>query len=136
MLGDLVRSEGVAVKRLSSSSDGAAAPLEGVVFPLPEGVLLLLLLDNIELQMIAKRALSGKRGAVVAMDPRTGGVLAMYSNPSYDGNLFVHGISSKNYKKLLNSKNLPLINRSVQGYPPASTVKPFLSVLLFIFFCR
>ena len=83
---------------------------------------------DIELQMIAKRALSGKRGAVVAMDPRTGGVLAMYSNPSYDGNLFVHGISSKNYKKLLNSKNLPLINRSVQGYPPASTVKPFLAL--------
>ncbi|MBL4823122.1 MAG: penicillin-binding protein 2 [Colwellia sp.] len=83
---------------------------------------------DIELQMIAKRALSGKRGAVVAMNPRTGGILAMYSNPSYDGNLFVHGISSKNYKKLLNSKDLPLINRSVQGYPPASTVKPFLAL--------
>jgi penicillin-binding protein 2 len=83
---------------------------------------------DIELQMIAKRALSGKRGAVVAMDPRTGGILAMYSNPSYDGNLFVHGISNKNYKKLLNSKDLPLINRSVQGYPPASTVKPFLAL--------
>jgi len=83
---------------------------------------------DIELQMIAKRALSGKRGAVVAMNPRTGGILAMYSNPSYDGNLFVHGISSKNYKKLLSSKDLPLINRSVQGYPPASTVKPFLAL--------
>jgi len=84
---------------------------------------------DIELQMIAKRALSGKRGAVVAMNPRTGGILAMYSNPSYDGNLFVHGISSKNYKKLLESKDLPLINRSVQsGYPPASTVKPFLAL--------
>ena len=83
---------------------------------------------DIELQMIAKRALSGKRGAIVAMDPRTGGILAMYSNPSYDGNLFVHGISSKNYKKLLESKDLPLINRSVQGYPPASTVKPFLAL--------
>jgi len=95
--------------------------------PVP-GKNLTLTLD-IELQMIAKRALSGKRGAVVAMDPRTGGILAMYSNPSYNGNLFVHGISSKNYKKLLNSKNLPLINRSVQGgYPPASTVKPFLAL--------
>ena len=83
---------------------------------------------DIELQMIAKRALSGKRGAIVAMDPRTGGILAMYSNPSYDGNLFVHGISYKNYNKLLNSKDLPLINRSVQGYPPASTVKPFLAL--------
>lgn len=95
--------------------------------PPVQGKDLTLTLD-IELQMIAKRALSGKRGAVVAMDPRTGGILAMYSNPSYDGNLFVHGISSKNYKKLLSSKDLPLINRSVQGYPPASTVKPFLAL--------
>ncbi|QOL24458.1 penicillin-binding protein 2 [Thalassotalea sp. LPB0316] len=94
--------------------------------PIP-GKDLTLTLD-IELQMIAKRALSGKRGAVVAIDPRDGGVLAMYSNPSYDGNLFVHGISSKNYKKLLNSKDLPLINRTVQGYPPASTIKPFVAI--------
>ena len=78
--------------------------------------------------MIAKRALSGKRGAVVAIDPRDGGVLAMYSNPSFDGNLFVHGISSKNYKKLLNSRHRPLVNRTVQGYPPASTIKPLLAL--------
>ncbi|WP_448549167.1 penicillin-binding protein 2 [Thalassotalea fusca] len=84
---------------------------------------------DIELQMIAKRALSGKRGAIVAIDPRDGGILAMYSNPSYDGNLFVHGISTKDYSKLLNSKDKPLINRTVQGYPPASTVKPFLALL-------
>ena len=83
---------------------------------------------DIELQMIAKRALSGKRGAVVAMNPKTGGILAMYSNPSYDGNLFVHGISTRNWKKIRESKDLPLINRSVQGYPPASTVKPFLAL--------
>ena len=84
---------------------------------------------DIELQMIAKKALKGKRGAVVAMNPKTGGILAMYSNPSYDGNLFVNGISSKNYNKILKSKDLPLINRAVQGYPPASTVKPFLALL-------
>lgn len=83
---------------------------------------------DIELQMIAKRALSGKRGAIVAIDPRDGGVLAMYSNPSYNGNLFVHGISSKNYNRLLNSKNRPLVNRTVQGYPPASTIKPLLAL--------
>lgn len=83
---------------------------------------------DIELQMIAKRALSGKRGAIVAIDPRDGGVLAMYSNPSYDGNPFVHGISNKNYKKILNSKNRPLVNRTVQGYPPASTIKPLLAL--------
>ncbi len=83
---------------------------------------------DIELQMIAKRALSGSRGAVVAIDPRDGGILAFYSNPSYDGNLFVHGISSKNYKKLQN-RNRPLINRVTKGtYPPASTIKPFLAL--------
>lgn len=96
--------------------------------PLP-GKDLTLTLD-IELQMIAKRALSGKRGSVVAMDPRNGEVLAMYSNPSYDGNLFVHGISTKEYQKLKASKDSPFINRSLQGrgYPPASTVKPFLAL--------
>ncbi|MBL4941837.1 MAG: penicillin-binding protein 2 [Colwellia sp.] len=95
--------------------------------PPTPGTNLTLTLD-IELQMIAKRALSGKRGAVVAMNPRTGGILAMYSNPSYDGNLFVHGISTKKWQKIRNSKDLPLINRTVQGYPPASTVKPFLAL--------
>ncbi|MDG1731681.1 MAG: penicillin-binding protein 2 [Thalassotalea sp.] len=83
---------------------------------------------DIELQMIAKRALAGKRGAVVAIDPRDGGILAFYSNPSYDGNLFVHGISSKNYKALQN-RNRPLVNRVTKGtYPPASTIKPFLGL--------
>jgi penicillin-binding protein 2 len=95
--------------------------------PIP-GKDLTLTLD-IELQMIAKRALLGKRGAIVAIDPRDGGVLAMYSNPSFDGNLFVHGISSKKYKKLLAPKsNKPLLNRTLQGYPPASTIKPLLAI--------
>ena len=84
---------------------------------------------DIELQMIAKRALSGNRGSIVVMDPRNGEILAMYSNPSYDGNLFVHGISSKKYNKLRNSKDLPFINRSTQGlFPPASTIKPLLAL--------
>ena len=84
---------------------------------------------DIELQMIAKRALAGKRGAVVAIDPRDGGILALYSNPSFDGNLFVHGISSKNYKRLQN-KNRPLFNRATKGtYPPASTIKPFIGLI-------
>jgi penicillin-binding protein 2 len=66
---------------------------------------------------------------VVAIDPRDGGVLAMYSNPSFDGNLFVHGISSKKYKRLLAPEsNKPLLNRTVQGYPPASTIKPLLAL--------
>jgi len=85
---------------------------------------------DIKLQLEAQRAFGGERGSVVAIDPRDGGVLALYSSPSYDPNLFVHGISSKAYNKLLNSKDRPLINRATQGqYPPASTVKPHLALI-------
>ena len=83
---------------------------------------------DMKLQMEAEKAFAGKKGSVVAIDPRDGGVLALYSSPSYDPNLFVHGISSKNYKKLLTSER-PLFNRATQGqYPPASTVKPLLAL--------
>lgn len=85
---------------------------------------------DIRLQIAAKQALEGSRGTVVMVSPKTGGVLAMYSNPSYDPNLFVHGISSKDYSRLLNSPDRPLINRATQGqYPPASTIKPHLAWL-------
>ena len=85
---------------------------------------------DLALQLAAKKALDGKRGTVVVSAPDTGGVLAMYSSPSYDPNLFVHGISSKNYSALLNSPDRPLINRATQGqYPPASTIKPLLGLV-------
>ena len=62
-------------------------------------------------------------------DPRNGEILALVSNPSYDPNLFVNGISGPDYRGLLNNPDRPLINRTTQGlYPPASTVKPFISV--------
>ncbi|WP_018690960.1 penicillin-binding protein 2 [Algicola sagamiensis] len=84
---------------------------------------------DVELQQIAQKALKGLRGAVVVMDPKDGGILALYSNPSYDPNLFVHGISSRDYKKL-QSIDRPLINRATQGrYPPASTIKPLMGLL-------
>jgi penicillin-binding protein 2 len=83
---------------------------------------------DMTLQLEAEKAFAGKKGSVVAIDPRDGGVLALYSSPSYDPNLFVHGISSKNYKKLLTTDR-PLFNRATQGqYPPASTVKPLLAL--------
>ncbi|PKG99057.1 penicillin-binding protein 2 [Paraglaciecola sp. MB-3u-78] len=83
---------------------------------------------DMELQQEAEKAFAGMKGSVVAIDPRDGGVLALYSSPSYDPNLFVHGISSKNYKKLLTTDR-PLFNRATQGqYPPASTVKPLLAL--------
>ncbi|SDJ05353.1 penicillin-binding protein 2 [Ferrimonas sediminum] len=84
---------------------------------------------DLQLQQKAEQLMSGHRGALVAMDPRDGGVLAMVSNPSYDPNLFVHGISGKAYSGLLNDASRPLINRATQGqYAPASTVKPMLAL--------
>ncbi|AQS39467.1 penicillin-binding protein 2 [Shewanella psychrophila] len=85
---------------------------------------------DLKLQQKAMELLDGRRGSVVAIDPRDGGILALLSSPSYDPNLFVHGISSKAYNKLLSSKSKPLINRATQGqYAPASTVKPHLALL-------
>lgn len=90
----------------------------------------LVLTLDIGLQQIAQHALKDMRGAVVVLDAKDGGVLALYSNPSYDPNLFVHGISSTDYKKLLNPDRRPLINRTTQGrYAPASTVKPLMAIL-------
>ena len=96
--------------------------------PVPGNDLTLTL--DIDLQQVAQQALKGYRGAVAAIDARDGGILAFYSNPSYDPNLFVHGISSKAYRPLITSKDKPLINRVTQGqYAPASTVKPFMGLL-------
>ena len=82
------------------------------------------------LQKIAFEAFAGERGALVAMDVKTGGVLAMVSAPSYDANLFVSGISQKNYSELLNSADNPMFNRAIQGqYPPGSTVKPLFGLI-------
>ncbi len=90
----------------------------------------LILSIDMSLQLKAQELIGDNRGAIVAMDPRDGAVLAFYSNPSYDPNLFVHGISGKNYRELLNSPDRPLVNRVTQGvYPPASTIKPHMAVL-------
>ena len=84
---------------------------------------------DLELQREAAAALGDQRGAVVALDPLTGGVLAMVSNPSYDANLFVEGISYTDYAELRGSLDTPLLNRAVQGqYPPGSTIKPLLGL--------
>ncbi|AXI03171.1 penicillin-binding protein 2 [Aquirhabdus parva] len=78
------------------------------------------------LQKIAQDQLAGRRGAVVAMDPRTGEVLAFVSNPSFDPNPFIAGIKSDLYAQLRDSPDQPLFNRALQGlYPPGSTIKPF-----------
>lgn len=81
------------------------------------------------LQQQTELALSGKEGAAVAIDPRTGGVLALVSSPGYDPNWFVNGISSKRYQDLRNNWRRPLFNRALAGqYPPGSTIKPFMAL--------
>lgn len=95
--------------------------------PVP-GANLVLNLD-IRIQRAAAEALGDRRGAVVAIDPRTGGVLALVSAPGFDTNLFVNGISSKDYAALRDSLDVPLFNRAIQGvYPPGSTIKPFMGM--------
>lgn len=81
------------------------------------------------LQTIATEQLAGRRGAIVAIDPRTGEILALVSSPSFNPNLFVTGISSKDYSGLRDSLDQPLYNRAVQGaYPPGSTIKPMFGL--------
>lgn len=77
------------------------------------------------LQKVISNQMTGKRGAVVALDPRTGEVLALVSSPTFNPNLFVTGISSKDYSALRDNPDQPLFNRAVQGvYPPGSVIKP------------
>jgi len=90
---------------------------------------LVLHLDS-RLQQISHDAFDGERGALIAMDIKNGGILAMVSAPSYDPNLFVSGISQKNYDLLVNSTDKPLFNRAIRGqYPPGSTVKPLFGLI-------
>lgn len=95
--------------------------------PIP-GAKLKLTIDA-RLQTRAHQALQGKEGAVAVIDVRDGSILALVSVPSYDPNLFVHGITHKDYQKLVNAPEKPLFNRAIRGlYPPASTVKPFIAL--------
>ena len=95
--------------------------------PIP-GKDLTLTLD-VKLQQAAEQALAGRRGAVVAIEPATGEVLAMVSQPSFDPNPFVTGIGFKAYAELRDSIDRPLYNRVLRGlYPPGSTIKPMVAV--------
>ncbi|MFT7235188.1 MAG: penicillin-binding protein 2 [Methylophagaceae bacterium] len=96
--------------------------------PSISGQALFLNLD-INLQRVAAEVLGEYSGSIVAMDPKTGGVLAMVSKPDFDPNLFVTGISIKNYSVLRDSGERPLFDRSLRGhYPPGSTLKPFVAL--------
>jgi penicillin-binding protein 2 len=84
---------------------------------------------DIRLQQAAEQALEGYSGAIVALDPGNGEVLALVSNPGYDPNLFVNGIDLSDYRALQTDRDQPLFNRALRGqYPPGSTVKPFIGL--------
>jgi penicillin-binding protein 2 len=84
---------------------------------------------DLDLQLIATKALEGRRGAIVAIDPWTGEILTLVSAPSFDPNLFAVGMSTAQYSALLNDLERPLFNRAIRGaYPPGSTIKPMLAL--------
>lgn len=84
---------------------------------------------DIELQKVAEAAFGERRGALVAIEPATGGVLALVSTPSFNPNLFVEGISVTDWRALSDSPEHPLLNRAMfSTYPPGSTFKPFMAL--------
>ena len=102
-----------------------ALPVDQVPSP---GANVFLSLD-LDLQRVAARALEGRRGAVVAMDPWTGEILALVSAPSFDPNQFALGMTAKQYGALRKDSDRPLFNRALRGaYPPGSTIKPILAL--------
>ena len=82
-----------------------------------------------ELQRIAEQAFGSRRGALVAIDPASGGILALVAVPNYDPNLFVDGIDTQSWRELNESPDKPMVNRALNGaYPPGSTFKPFMAL--------
>lgn len=110
-----INADGKAVRVLSST-----APISGNNLTLS---------IDIKLQEIAEKAFGDRRGALVAIQPKTGEVLALVSMPTFDPNLFVGGIDTYNWRLLNDSLDRPLINRPLRGvYPPGSTFKPFVAL--------
>ncbi len=106
---------GRAVRRLNSSQ---AIPGNSVVLSI-----------DIKLQKLVEDLYGKRRGALVALDPKTGEILAFVSKPTFDPNLFVDGIDSENWAALNESLDKPLLNRALRGtYPPGSTYKPFMAL--------
>ena len=96
--------------------------------PATPGNTVMLSLD-IKLQKLIEDMFGERRGALVALDPRNGEVLALVSKPTFDPNLFVEGIDQENWQALNESINKPLLNRALRGtYPPGSTYKPFMAL--------
>jgi len=117
----------VGVREVETNAQGRILRVLSETAPVP-GKNLYLNLD-INVQAVAEAALAGQRGAIVAMDPKNGGLIALVSLPGYDPNLFVNGIASQRYQQLSTSLDKPLFNRAIKGqYPPGSTVKPLIAL--------
>jgi penicillin-binding protein 2 len=123
---DILHGE-VGTVRVETNSQGRVMNSETEINPEP-GKDLYMTLD-IRVQQIAEKAFADNNGALVALDPRSGEVIAFVSIPTFDPNLFVNGINARTYKELSTSTDRPLFNRALQGqYPPGSTIKPFIGL--------
>lgn len=113
--------------QMETDASGRGVRMLSRIPPVP-GKDLRLYLDR-ELQAVAEHAFGDYLGGLVALDPRTGGVLAMVSKPGFDPNLFVDGIDPETWKQLNESPERPMVNRVLRGiYPPGSTLKPFIAL--------
>jgi penicillin-binding protein 2 len=112
-------------KQIERNVDGRIIDTD-IIKPSKPGANLYLSID-LDLQKKAEELLTGKRGAIVVVDVNSGELLTLASSPIYDPNLFVNGISVEDYKSLTDSKDIPQLNRTIQGlYPPGSTIKPMV----------
>ncbi len=115
------------IEKVETDSGGRAVRTLSRTPPVA-GYNLYLHLDS-KLQQIAEKVFGDYRGALVALDPRNGGVLALVSKPGFDPNLFVDGIDVATWRELNDSLDRPLVNRALRGvYPPGSTIKPFMGL--------
>ena len=113
--------------QMETDASGRAVRMLSRIPPVP-GKDLRLHLDA-ELQAVAEHAFGDYMGGLVALDPNTGGVLALVSRPGFDPNLFVDGIDPETWKSLNESPDRPMVNRALRGiYPPGSTIKPFMAL--------
>ena len=110
------------------TSAGGRAVRKLATNPATPGNTVMLSLD-IKLQKLVEDMFGDRRGALVALDPKTGDVLAFVSKPTFDPNLFVDGIDTESWESLNESIDKPLLNRALRGtYPPGSTYKPFMAM--------
>jgi len=117
----------VGYEQAENDASGEPVRILNQIKPIP-GKNIYLTLDS-QLQIAAEQALTGHRGAVIAIQPQTGQVLAVVSEPGFDPNMFINGVSNIDYKNLQESPDRPLYNRAIRGlYSPASTIKPFMAL--------